>query len=72
MPIRLWSETGNLVWQANADAWGSCDPETPEGSIHQPLRLPGQFEDELTGLFNNRFRDYDPPLCQDSWNLIRC
>ena len=60
MPIRLWSEQGELVWQANADAWGNCDPEMPNGPIHQPIRLPGQFEDELTGLFHNRFRDYDP------------
>ncbi|TDT43941.1 RHS repeat-associated protein [Halospina denitrificans] len=60
MPIRLWSEEGNLVWKANADAWGNCDPETPNGPIHQPIRMPGQFEDELTGLYNNRFRDYDP------------
>ena len=60
MPIRLWSERGELVWQANADAWGNCNPETANGPIHQPIRLPGQFEDELTGLFHNRFRDYDP------------
>ncbi|TQE98285.1 MAG: RHS repeat protein, partial [Spiribacter salinus] len=60
MPIRLWAEDGSLVWQANADAWGNCDPEMPNSFIHQPLRLPGQFEDELTGLCNNRFRDYDP------------
>ncbi|XOZ32429.1 RHS repeat-associated core domain-containing protein [Halomonadaceae bacterium KBTZ08] len=60
MPIRLWSGQGGLVWQANADAWGNCDPDTLQGPIHQPIRLPGQFEDELTGLFNNRFRDYDP------------
>ncbi|MFE8070090.1 RHS repeat-associated core domain-containing protein [Marinobacteraceae bacterium S3BR75-40.1] len=57
MPIRLWSEDGRLAWQANADAWGQCQPE---GDVHQPIRLPGQFEDELTGLYHNRFRDYDP------------
>ena len=57
MPVRLWSAEGELVWQANADAWGKC---APEGDVHQPIRLPGQFEDELTGLYNNRFRDYDP------------
>ncbi|TVP52494.1 MAG: hypothetical protein EA349_15490, partial [Halomonadaceae bacterium] len=57
MPIRLWSQEGSLVWQGNADAWGKC---APEGDMHQPIRLPGQFEDELTGLYNNRFRDYCP------------
>ncbi len=60
MPIRLWSPDGERVWQANANAWGKCEPDTPQGPIHQPIRLPGQFEDELTGLHNNRFRDYDP------------
>ena len=57
MPIRLWAEDGSLVWQANADAWGQCQPK---GEVHQPIRLSGQFEDELTGLHFNRFRDYDP------------
>uniref|UniRef100_UPI003A958510 polymorphic toxin type 15 domain-containing protein n=1 Tax=Marinobacter sp. TaxID=50741 RepID=UPI003A958510 len=37
-------------------------PETLNNSIHQPLRLPGQFEDELTGIVQNRFRDYDPKI----------
>ncbi len=57
MPVRLWDPKGKRVWQANADAWGKCQPE---GEVHQPIRLPGQFEDELSGLYNNRFRDYDP------------
>ena len=57
MPIRLWADDGSLVWQARADAWGRCQSE---GKVHQPIRLPGQFEDELTGLHFNRFRDYDP------------
>ena len=46
------------MWQANADAWGYCQPEMPKGYVHQPIRLPGQFEDELTGVVQNRFRDY--------------
>ncbi|MCH8500244.1 MAG: DUF6531 domain-containing protein [Marinobacter sp.] len=60
LPVRLWHQDGYTVWQANADAWGHCHPDTPHGPIHQPIRLPGQFEDNLTGLYNNRFRDYDP------------
>lgn len=58
-PIRLWNAAGELTWQGNPDAWGQCQPE---GVLHQPLRLPGQFEDELTGLHYNRFRDYDPQM----------
>jgi len=60
MPVRLWDQNGQKVWQGNADAWGNCQPETFNNAIHQPLRLPGQFEDELTGIVQNRFRDYDP------------
>ncbi|PCM44854.1 RNase A-like domain-containing protein [Marinobacter sp. ANT_B65] len=60
MPVRLWDTNGQKVWQGNADAWGNCQPETLNNAIHQPLRLPGQFEDELTGIVQNRFRDYDP------------
>ncbi|WP_115719842.1 RHS repeat-associated core domain-containing protein [Gallaecimonas mangrovi] len=56
-PIRLWSGQGQCAWKAQSDAWGNYQCE---GDIHQPLRLPGQFEDELTGLYFNRFRDYDP------------
>lgn len=32
----------------------------PKGYVHQPIRLPGQFEDELTGIVQNRFREYTP------------
>ncbi|MCK0165508.1 RHS repeat-associated core domain-containing protein [Marinobacter sp. S6332] len=60
MPVRLWDQSGQKVWEGHADAWGKCQPETLNCSIHQPLRLPGQFEDELTGIVQNRFRDYDP------------
>lgn len=59
MPIRLWDKNGERVWQANADAWGCCQPEMPKGYVHQPIRLPGQFEDEFTGIVQNRFREYD-------------
>ncbi|MDV2078912.1 RHS repeat-associated core domain-containing protein [Marinobacter xestospongiae] len=62
MPIRLWSRAGEKLWQANANAWGQCQPDTPKGHIHQPIRLPGQFEDELTGIVQNRFREYEPAI----------
>ena len=73
MPIRLWSRAGEKLWQANANAWGQCQPDTPKGHIHQPIRLPGQFEDELTGIVQNRFREYEPAtgryLCADPYAL---
>lgn len=60
MPIRLWNSRGDLVWKANANAWGQCETEVSKGNIHQPVRMPGQFEDELTGIVQNRFREYSP------------
>ncbi|WP_339802650.1 DUF4329 domain-containing protein [uncultured Marinobacter sp.] len=60
MPVRLWDQSGDILWQGNANAWGLCQPEMPKGHIHQPIRMPGQFEDELTGIVQNRFREYEP------------
>ena len=34
----------------------------PTASITQPLRLPGQYDDDETGLHQNWWRDYDPSL----------
>ena len=34
----------------------------PSARIEQPLRYPGQYEDESTGLHYNTFRYYDPEL----------
>lgn len=69
-PVRLWSEQGELTWEGNPDAWGKYNAE---GDVHQPIRLPGQFEDELTGLHSNRFRDYDTStgryLTPDPWGI---
>src|SRR5690554_397312 len=62
MPVRLWDQEGQKVWEGNSDARGHCQPDTLNHGIHQPLRLPGQFEDELTGSVQNRYRDYDPAI----------
>lgn len=62
LPIRLWDNDGELVWQANADGWGNCQPEMTKGYAHQPIRLPGQFEDEFTKIVHTRFREYDPNM----------
>ncbi|MAL97771.1 MAG: hypothetical protein CL583_04890 [Alteromonadaceae bacterium] len=58
-PVRLWNERGGQTWQGNADAWGKYRLRS---EISQSIRLPGQFEDELTQLHFNRFRDYDPSI----------
>ncbi|MDK2127081.1 RHS repeat-associated core domain-containing protein, partial [Parachitinimonas caeni] len=53
---------GQRVWQAQIDPWGQLLNESGPLQGDQPLRLPGQWQDEETGLHYNRFRYYDPQL----------
>jgi len=57
-PRELTDAQGNVVWSARYKAWGRL--LHTEGEIEQPLRFQGQYEDQETGLFYNRYRYYDP------------
>ncbi|PLX45121.1 MAG: hypothetical protein C0609_03830 [Deltaproteobacteria bacterium] len=57
-PKALTDETGRVVWDATADAFGSTTPWTHD--VTNNLRFPGQYEDAETGLHYNYFRYYDP------------
>ncbi len=57
-PVSLLGEDGAPGWQANIDAWGAMQTTGERGLC--PWRFPGQYEDEQTGLYYNRFRYYDP------------
>jgi RHS repeat-associated protein len=58
MPVRVEDRTGAQVWHARGgDPFGETDDPPPVR-----LRFAGHFFDEDTGLFYNRFRDYDPKL----------
>jgi len=60
-PLELYDENGKAVWSARYRAWGRIHRyETKE--IEQPLRFQGQYEDEETGLYYNRYRYYDPDV----------
>lgn len=60
-PIALFDGRGQRVWSADYSIYGEL--ELLEGSRDAcPFRLPGQAEDEHTGLYYNRFRWYDPEL----------
>ncbi|MFC0433846.1 RHS repeat-associated core domain-containing protein [Kutzneria buriramensis] len=65
-PTRLVDENG-LAWQATTTLWGAG----PQGPT--PLRFPGQYRDDETGLHYNVFRYYDPTtgryLSQDPLGL---
>jgi RHS repeat-associated protein len=60
-PTELIEEkTGEVAWQARIDLWGKMAVEVERTGC--PIRWPGQYEDEETGLYYNRWRYYDPGL----------
>lgn len=58
-PLCVTNCVGQKVWSAAYKGFGRAQVE---GRVAQPLRLPGQYEDEETGLCYNRFRYYHPDL----------
>ena len=58
-PRAMFDGTGAEVWGADIDAYGDLRNLRGERQAC-PFRWPGQYEDEETGLYYNRFRCYDP------------
>ncbi len=58
-PSNLYDEHGKQVWAADLSIYGQLRNVQEEHSAC-PFRYPGQYEDEETGLYYNRFRYYDP------------
>ncbi len=72
--VEAYDGEGTKVWERELDIYGrvkkvgkgsdrSAVPKTRE-QCFIPFRFPGQYEDEETGLYYNRFRYYDPSLGQ--------
>ncbi|MGK5730285.1 DUF6531 domain-containing protein [Streptomyces sp. URMC 124] len=60
-PLELITPSGELSWQHRTTLWGTHLPApATEGGLDCPLRFPGQYADEETGLHYNYFRYYDP------------
>ena len=58
-PVQAYDDKGNIVWQADYDIYGNL--RNLHGSRRFiPFRQLGQYEDEETVLYYNRFRYYDP------------
>ncbi len=57
----LTGAAGEVVWQADYDAFGNARIETGE-EIFQPFRLAGHYLDQETGLHYSAARYYDPKL----------
>jgi len=58
-PIQVLDSKGNVVWDCILDIYGDV-LELRGEKCFIPFRFQGQYEDEETGLYNNRFRYYDP------------
>ena len=64
-PLEVTDEHGELAWAGDYTAWGKFKKGSEralDARIEQPIRYPGQYEDESTGLHYNTFRYYDPDV----------
>lgn len=59
-PRKLVDKAGTVVWAADYKAFGEAVFQV--SIINNPLRLPGQYNDQETGLHYNYYRDYDPSI----------
>ena len=60
-PVEAYDEEGKKVWERNLDIYGRVKTEEALGEKNLiPFRFQGQYEDEETGLYYNRFRYYSP------------
>ena len=58
-PVQAYDEHGTPVWQADYDIYGNLLNQKGD-RMFVPFRQLGQYEDEETGLYYNRFRYYEP------------
>ncbi|QNP47367.1 RHS repeat-associated core domain-containing protein [Diaphorobacter aerolatus] len=61
-PNALFSSEGQVEWAATLDAWGNVKDEYSPKRLYQPIRLPGQHEDDATALYYNRHRYYQAEI----------
>jgi RHS repeat-associated protein len=71
-PVDMVDAHGVVAWHATASLWGRAKPGRT--GVSTPLRFPGQYADDETGLHYNVFRYYDPGtgryLSQDPLGLV--
>jgi type VI secretion system protein VasG len=61
-PAQMYDEQGQVVWEANLDIYGRVRTFVGSSLSDCPFRYQGQYQDEETGLYYNRFRYYDPSI----------
>jgi RHS repeat-associated protein len=62
-PMRITDVMGNIVWSATYAAWGQIH-RLQVDAIDNPLRFQGQYYDDDTDLYYNRYRYYDHNIGQ--------
>jgi RHS repeat-associated protein len=60
VPLEAANEWGFLTWAQRLDDWGSREHAEGEADGRIAFRFRGQYADENTGFYYNRFRYYDP------------
>lgn len=58
-PIQMYDEQGEKTWDCTLDVYGKVANFEGRSLNDCPFRYQGQYEDEETGLYYNRFRYYD-------------
>ncbi|MDT0402322.1 putative T7SS-secreted protein [Streptomyces edwardsiae] len=58
-PTELVDERGEIAWRTRSTLWGTT-AWAAGSATYTPLRFPGQYYDQETGLHYNCFRHYDP------------
>jgi RHS repeat-associated protein len=59
-PVEMYDSQGIQSWGVEYDISGKIRKQTIGSAGDCPFRLPGQYADEETGLYYNRFRYYAP------------
>lgn len=73
-PVQMYDEQGNKTWDCTLDIYGKVLAVDKGTEFDCPFRFQGQYADEETGLYYNRFRYYNSHtgsyLNQDPIGLI--
>jgi RHS repeat-associated protein len=56
----MYDSAGKQTWGVEYDVYGKIRKRSVGGAVDCPFRYQGQYEDEETGLYYNRFRYYEP------------
>ena len=59
-PTELVTPDGRIAWRQRTGLWGGHFADSDISEVDCPLRFPGQYHDQETGLDYNYLRYYDP------------